>query len=233
MSAGAETPPPPAPPTPEPPALPPIRQEVVDPAAKEAVEWLRGLLAAGQADLYGQDEADLSLLPTLTRTWMVRGEQLKVQAPGTNEKRSVSAAIDLAAGTLLWRTDDRRCADQFCATLHACVERSAGRGRLAVLLVDNAQGHRVGKTGIVRRGLDAHVGQVVLVFLPPYSPDLQPTERLWRQWRPNVTHNHVRDMMVDLQADSDAWLVRMAASPADTLRIVGRPFIPKPLGKAA
>lgn len=233
MSAGAETPPPPAPPTPEPPVLPPIRQEVVNPADKEAVEWLCGLLAAGQADLYGQDEADLSLLPTLTRTWMVRGEQLKVQAPGTNEKRSVSAAIDLTEGTLLWRTDDRRCADQFCATLHSCVGRSTGRGRLAVLLVDNAQGHRVGKTGIVRRGLDAHVGQVVLVFLPPYSPDLQPTERLWRQWRPNVTHNHVRDAMVDLQADSDAWLLRMAAKPADTLRIVGRPFIPKPLGKAA
>ena len=30
------------------------------------------LLRAGQADLYGQDEADLALLPTLTRTWMPR-----------------------------------------------------------------------------------------------------------------------------------------------------------------
>ena len=248
MSAGAETPPPPVPPTPvavatggcpaaspwrEPPALPPIRQDVVDPADTEAVAWLCGLLGRGQADLYGQDEADLCLLPTLTRTWMVRGEQLKVKAPGTNEKRSVSAAVDLAEGTLLWRTDERRCADQFCATLHACVERSTGRGRLAVLLVDNAQAHRVGKTGIVRQGLDQHAGQVVLVFLPTYSPDLQPTERLWRQWRPNVTHNHIRDRIADLQADSDAWLARMAANPKDTLRIVGHPFIVQPLVQAA
>lgn len=215
------------------PPLPPIRHEVVDPANKEAVDWLRGLFVNGQADLYSQDEADLSLLPTLTRTWMVRGEQLKVKAPGTNEKRSVSTAIDLAEGTLLWRTDDRRCADQFCATLHQCAERSTSRGRLAVLLTDNAKGHRVGKTGIVRSGLDEHAGRVVLAFLPTYSPDLQPTERLWRQWRPNVTHNHTRDKMADLQSDSDAWLARIAASPNDALRILGRPFIVQPLGRVA
>jgi hypothetical protein len=202
-------------------------------ANKEAMDWVCGLFAAGQADLYSQDEADLSLLPTLTRTWMMRGEQLTVKAPGTNEKRSVSAAIDLAEGMVLWRTDDRRCADQFCATLHECVERSMGRGRLAVLLTDNAKGHRVGKTGIVRHSLDEHSGRVVLVFLPTYSPDLQPTERLWRQWRPNVTHNHMRDKLADLQSDSDAWLARIAASPSDALRILGRPFIPQPLGKVA
>lgn len=233
MSAGAKTPPPPSEPPAEPAPLPPVRFEVVDPANRDAVDWLCGLFAMGKADLYSQDEADLSLLPTLTRTWMVRGEQVKVKAPGTNEKRSVSAAIDLAAGTPLWRTDDRRCADQFCAALHQCTERSTAQGRLAVLLTDNAQGHRVGKTGIVRTGLDEHAGRVVIVFLPTYSPDLQPAERLWRQWRPSVTHNHVRDKMADLHADSDAWLARMAANPKDVLTALGRPFIAQPIKEVA
>lgn len=210
-----------------------MRFEVVDPANKEAVDWLCGLFAVGKADLYSQDEADLSLLPTLTRTWMVRGEQHKVKAPGTNEKRSVSAAIDLAIGTPLWRTDDRRCADQFCATLHQCAERSTVQGRLAVLLTDNAKPHRVGKTGIVRTALDEHAGQVAIAFLPTYSPDLQPAERLWRQWRPNVTHNHIRDKMVDLEGDSEAWLTRMAANPKDVLSAVGCPFITQPTKKVA
>ena len=138
MSAGAQTP---APLTGSPrlPLLPPVRQQVVDPADPEAIAWLGELLRAGRADLYGQDEADLALLPTLTRTWMRRGQQLRVPAPGTNEKRSVSAAGDLGDGGLLWRTDERRCADQFGATLTACAERSTARGRLAVLLVDNAK----------------------------------------------------------------------------------------------
>ena len=203
-----------------------MHHEVVDPADPAAIAWLGGLFARGQADLYGQDEADLALLPTLTRTWMRRGQQLKLPAPGTNEKRSVSALTDLADGGLLWRTDDSRCAAQFCATLVAGADRSAARGRLAVFLVDNAPSHQVGKTGIVRQGLDALAGRVVLVFLPRYSPDLQPTERLWRQWRPNVTHNHTRATMAALQADSEDWLQQMAAEPEAVLQALSLPARP-------
>jgi transposase len=219
VSAGASTPPLSSH-GPAMPLLPAVRADVVDPADPEAVAWLCGLFATGRADLYGQDEADLALLPTITRTWMRRGQQLVLRAPGTNEKRSVSSAIDLAEGGLVWQTDMRRCADQFCTTLALGAERSTARGRLAVFLVDNAKSHRVGKTGIVRRGLDALAGRIVLVFLPRYSPDLQPAERLWRQWRPNVTHNHTRETIETLQADSDSWLARMAAEPAAVLQAI-------------
>ncbi len=217
LSAGAAAPP--SPPTgPALPLLPEVRSETIDPADPEGIAWLCGLLARGRADLYGQDEADLALLPTLTRTWMPRGAQLQVLAPGNNEKCSVSCATDVGDGGLLWRTDERRCADQFCQTLSAGADRSTARGRLAVFLVDNAKSHRVGKTGIVRRGLDALAGRVVLVFQPAYSPDLQPAERVWRQWRPNVTHNHGRDRLLALQQDSDAWMSRMAATPQAVLQ---------------
>jgi len=231
VSAGASTPPL-DPSGPVLPLLPNVRHEVIDPADKEAVRWLCDLLAAGRADLYAQDEADLALLPTLTRTWMRRGEQLKIAAPGINEKRSVSCATDLAEGMPLWRTDERRCADQFCATLVAGAERSTGRGRVAVFLVDNARSHRVGKTGIVRRGLDALAGRVVLVFQPAYSPDLQPGEKVWRQWRPNVTHNHRRGTLEALQQDSDAWFSRMAAQPEALRRALALPDC-QPLTMAA
>jgi transposase len=222
----------PDPALPAPLPLPRVRHEVVDPAQPEAVVWLSALLATGQADLYGQDEADLALLPSLTRTWMKRGQQLRVRAPGTNQKCSVSAAVDVGDGGLLFRTDARRCADQFCATLRACAARSNARGRLAVVLADNAQSHRVGKTGIVRRELDRLAGQVVLVFLPSYSPDLQPAECVWRQWRPNVTHNHQRGTLEALVQDSDGWLERIAAQPAQVLQLLG-PFPRSQVAKEA
>lgn len=220
VSAAAETPSPPPSVLP-PPAPPPVLHEVVDPADEAAVEWLCSLLTTGRADLYAQDEADLALLPTLTRTWMLRGVQLRIRAPGTNQKRSVSAAADLGDGELIWRTDERRCAPQFCATVHSGVIRSIARGRIAVFLVDNARSHRVGKTGRVRRLLDANAGALVLVFQPAYCPEVQPIERLWRQWRPNVTHNHTRAAMDELQADSDGWLARVAADPPAVLQALG------------
>jgi hypothetical protein len=200
----------------------PLEHEVVNPADKQAVAWVCGLLKSGQADLYTQDEADLRLLPTLTRTWMLRGQQLKLPAPGSpNSKRSVSAATDVGQGTTLWRTDERRSACQFALTLIDCANRSNARGRVAALLIDNASGHRVGKKGTLRQVMTAFRGRVVLIYLPPYSPDLQPEERLWRQWRPNVTHNHRRAIIEELVQDSDAWFEREARQPASFIQMLG------------
>jgi hypothetical protein len=221
VSAGAQTPSPCSSTKAKPAPLPPVLHEVVDPADPAQVEWLVDLFRRGKADLYAQDEADLALLPTLTSTWMLRGQQLKVRAPGTNQKGSVSAACDLADGTTLWVNGPKRSAPQFVATMHQCVQRSLPRGRLAVLLVDNAASHRVGKTGWVRDLLDFHAGRLVLVFQPPYSPELQPVEKLWRQWRPNVTHNHTCAGMDELWAKSTAWLRKMAERPAAVRVAIG------------
>jgi hypothetical protein len=200
----------------------PLEYEVVNPADPAAVAWLCRQFESGQADLYTQDEADLCLLPTLTRTWMLRGQQLKLRAPGSpNSKRSVSSATDVAEGVTLWRTDERRTGGQFALTLIACANRSNARGRIAALLVDNASGHRLGKTGLLRQVMTVYRGRVVLVYQPAYSPDLQPQERLWRQWRPGVTHNHRRATIEELVADSDAWFERQAQEPASILRMLG------------
>jgi putative transposase len=200
----------------------PLEHEIVDPAEKAAVTWLCQLLESGQADLYTQDEADLRLLPTITRTWMRRGQQLKLRAPGSpNSKRSVSAATDVGEGVTLWRTDEKRSVCQFALTLISCANRSNARGRVAALLIDNAPGHRLGKTGMLRQVMTAFRGRVVLIYLPPYSPDLQPEERLWRQWRPSVTHNHRRTEIEALVQDSDAWFEREARQPASVLQMLG------------
>lgn len=152
---------------------------------------------------------------------MPRGKQLRVNAPGNNENCSVSCAVAVGAGALLFRTDEQRCAAPFGGTLAEGADRSTSRGRLAIFLVDNAKSHPVGKTGIVRRGLDALVGRVVGVYQPAYSPELQPAERVWRQWRPHGTHNHTREQLTELKQDSDTFLGRLAAAPAAVLEAIG------------
>lgn len=212
---------------------PVARQEVVDPADADGVAWLCDLLRRGRADLYALDEADLCLLPSLTSTWMKRGQQRKVRAPGTNQKRSVAAAVDIGDGEIQWRTDERRCAVQFGLLGTQCIVRSRRRRRLAILLVDNAKSHQLGKTGIVRRFLDAWRGSVVLVYLPAYSPDLMPAEQIWRQWRPNVTHNHTRSEMEPLVGDSDRWFERQNCTPSNVLRMLVIPCARSKLQQAA
>ena len=56
-------------------------------------------LRAGAA-LFFADELDINLLPKVGYQWMPKGKQVEVMTPGTNEKRYLAGALDLAPGTI-------------------------------------------------------------------------------------------------------------------------------------
>jgi hypothetical protein len=66
----------------------------------------------------------------------------------------------------------------------------AGRGQQLLRVLDRAGGH-VGRQVQVPAGTHRHP-------LPPYSPELQPAERLWSPPNEALAHRHVHDLY-DLQ----------------------------------
>jgi len=38
-------------------------------------------------------------------------------------------------------------------------------------------------------------GNIDIIYLPPYSPELNPIERLWKYLKTNYIHNHVFDSL--------------------------------------
>ncbi len=50
--------------------------------------------------LFFADELDISLLPKVGYQWMPKGAQVEVMTPGTNEKRYLAGALDIATGTI-------------------------------------------------------------------------------------------------------------------------------------
>ena len=70
-------------------------------------------------------------------------------------------------------------------------ETGAGRERHIVLVLDNAGWH--GPEGLVVPD------GISLVFLPPYSPELQPAERLWPLVDEPIVNRHVATL-ADLEA---------------------------------
>jgi transposase len=76
----------------------------------------------------------------------------------------------------------------FFAELLAAFARQtgAGRERYIVLAVDNAGWH--GPEGL------AVPDGISLVFLPPYSPELQPAERLWALVDEPIVNRHVASL---------------------------------------
>jgi hypothetical protein len=183
------------------------------------------LALAPQADLYVQDEVQTALHPTLTRAWSRKGKrgQRRVEAPGRNQTFYGFGALDWREGWLCFGFSRSRDADTFCRQLDAGVGRSKARGRVAIVLADNASTHTAKGSKRVRRTLARHGDALRLVYTPPYDPEANPTERLWTIWRHRLTHNHQRADIWDLYRDAEAEVERLQADPAAVLQHVGSP----------
>lgn len=155
---------------------------------------------------------------------MRRGRQRKIPAPGTNRKRHLFAAADWRTGATIRRYADRRDSLTFCALVDVLVHRSQARGRKALVLADNARFHRPDKSRQVAALLQRHGPWLDLVFLPAYSPELQPLDHLFRVLRARVTHNHHRRLLDALEADAEAFFRELACRPKRVLQTIGSPF---------
>ncbi|MGQ4876387.1 MAG: IS630 family transposase [Promethearchaeia archaeon] len=80
---------------------------------------------------------------------------------------------------------DRLKAVQFQHFLEGLLARYPGSRKLIVVL-DNAKIHH---SKVLNAFLEANKDRIELMFLPPYSPDLNPMEWFWRFLRKQVTHN--------------------------------------------
>lgn len=165
---------------------------------------LRGL-SADEVVVYA-DEVDVHLNPKIGPCWMPRGIQFEVETPGKNQKRYVFGGLNAESGELVWLASDKKNSAVFIewlARLHARYSDS----RLIHVVCDNYIIHKSKKT----RQAISRLGNIELHFLPPYSPEHNPIERLWGELHANVTRNHKHRSIDTLMNDVDAFLE--AATP--------------------
>jgi hypothetical protein len=105
-----------------------------------------------RVDLYLQDEVQFAFHPTLTRVWSLKGRrgQRLVEAPGDNRKVYGFGLVDWRDGWFDGRIATGRTADIFCEQVRAAVARSASRGRVAIIIVDNLKTHTAQGSLLVR-----------------------------------------------------------------------------------
>ena len=73
-----------------------------------------------------------------------------------------------------------------------------GKRKKILLVLDNARYHHA---KILQSWLEEMSGILELFFLPPYSPDLNAIEMLWKKTRRNVTHNRFFESLNHLRYD--------------------------------
>ena len=156
---------------------------------------------------------------------MQRGQQRKIRAPGVSAPKCQEyAATDWHSGEIVHLRAERRNAESFCRLAELCVARSARRKRRVILLVDNFRIHTADGSKRVAALLKRHGRRLTLRYIPKYSPECMPMEMFWNDWRDQVTHNHNRQRMQELEGDSDGYFAKCARRPDNVLRTIGSPF---------
>jgi len=149
------------------------------------------------------DEVDIHLNPKIGPDWMLRGTQKTVLTPGKNQKRYLAGALNVRTGRLTWVEADCKNSQLFILQLWQLVGRDYAQTKRIHLILDNYRIHSSLQTqaALARLG-----GRVVLHFLPPYCPDHNRIERVWRDLHDNVTRNHQCRNMKELMTEAYHWL---------------------------
>ena len=173
-------------------------------AKKRRLREIRGLLdnlPPEEVAVY-QDEVDIHLNPKIGLDWMNRGQQKEVVTPGQNRKRYLAGAMNAKSGLLTVVEGERKNSWLFIAVLGALIEDYSEAKRIHVIL-DNC---RIHDSKITQRGLAMYGGRIVLHFLPPYCPNENKIERLWKDLHSEVTRNHNCKTMAELMRNVRSFI---------------------------
>lgn len=155
---------------------PKIAPRQVDPNREAVHQYIGRRIAQAQpnAAILVEDETDIRLFPLLRRMWMRIGQQVRLVAPQTNQKRSIFGTINIQTGEVFHRIYNRkRTLEMICfledLVLHYC-------GRPVLLIVDHASIH---KSKALRAWLLDHP-QIEVIYFPKYAAHRDnPIEKLW------------------------------------------------------
>jgi putative transposase len=173
-----------------------------DPDREKKLRALRALLhglPAGETAVF-MDEVDVNLNPKVGCMWMKRGQQAAVETPGNNEKRYLAGSIHWRTGAIILtegKPKEGRSAALFCRHLDD-LRRAFRHYKVIHILCDNAGTHTAEGSKLVRAYLEAWGHRVRIHYLPKYSPDTNPIERVWWRLHEAVTRNHRCHTMQEL-----------------------------------
>lgn len=132
-----------------------------------------------------QDESTVDHHPTLHGMWALKGTKPKVKTFGTHAKRHVFGAVIPSTGEHVSMVTKKLTAVRFVRFLKKLIERVP---EPFTLVMDSSPCHTA---NMVKEFLEKQKERIRVLWMPKYSPDLNPKEHVWKDMKFNVTHNHM------------------------------------------
>jgi transposase len=152
---------------------------------EEFKQRINSVFAGDDADLLFFDEAFFRRETTVSRSWYQKGSAPEVPCEPTHDKVGVYGAVNPQSGQMYSLMFEEFNKEVFEVYLNWLVEERKGK-RKAVLVLDQASPH---KARNIKNFTINHSEKIELLYLPAYSPDLNPIEMVWKDIRSVKTHN--------------------------------------------
>ena len=120
----------------------------------------------------------------IQKTWFLRGKQRIIPTTGKHRGVKLLATVDYATGQVIWQEDEQYTAETFLSFLQKVI--SAYPDGKIVIVLDNARIHHA---KVLHPFLKEQNGRLEFVFLPPYSPQFNIVEGLWKWLKSNIINN--------------------------------------------
>ncbi len=117
--------------------------------------------------------------------WSLKGHQPEILTYSGRQRQHLIGAVDPKFERVHVAFSDTLKASHFQHFLEGLINRYKNSGKILMIL-DNARAHHSKE---LEPFLIVNKIKLDLLFLPPYSPNLNPMERFWKFLRKQVTHN--------------------------------------------
>jgi putative transposase len=165
---------------------------------------------------YYADEFTISWLPTLHKMWSPVGQQIMIRTPWVKRKRFGLGAVNYHTGETVVKIEKRKRRKEIAAFLQMLVDKHPGQ--VVYVAWDNVNTHfKEEVEQVVEKAQD----RLRLLFLPTYSPWLNPSEMLWRLFRKRVTHGEWFTSMDKVVEATKAFFRKCNRKPNMVLKTIG------------
>jgi transposase len=159
----------------------------------------------GEEDpIYFMDAAHPQHNPVLACGWIKRGEEHAVRTNSGRQRVNINGAIELARLEPVVRFDDTINADSTIALLRQLEHLNLAASWIYIIC-DNARYYR---SKAVQDYLKT--SRIKLVFLPPYAPNLNLIERLWKFFKKQTLYNRYFETFAEFKAACAAFFANPA-----------------------
>ena len=148
--------------------------------------------------------------------WSPKGQQVMIPTPAQPQRRYGLGAVNYHTGETVVQFQRRKRRQEIAHLLAALLAKHP-TGTVYVAW-DNASTHQDDEVDDVVR---AAAGRLVLLYLPTYSPWLNPIEMLWRHFRREVTHCELFASVHALLSATTEFFARYNRTPERVRSIIG------------